>query len=403
MRVHSAQAIGVLGGAMKPGEGGIGLQMIAAEDAIEIQSQADTLAIQARDEINVISANAHIDWAAAKSIRLSTAGGANITIAGGNITVQCPGKIVINAGKKSFTGAENTGFDMPTLPRGTMQFDERFQLVDTAGDPVKNVRYSIQKESGGKFEGVTDDNGMMVLQQGFSPEKLVITILGRVLGPETALYRINRIKDAYISEINFLREGRYLTVSLKSYGNSFLSAEKKLLEFVEKIDANTDGNTSAGGFCIGSVNVRGDFKEEIGSVRFRDARHPDTSFGIEIDSFQPDDKISLLSRTSGPDSLLAKMDADPVVLRKRDLTVSGMQAQEWLAWFKLGPNGDQKEFAFTLETMRPSPGKLSPSLQLSFETGNSPASGTVDPYVMADKDAIALWDVVVKSIRPGTR
>ncbi len=116
MRVHSAQAIGILGGAMKAGEGGIGFQMIAAEDAIDIQAQADTLTIQARDDVNVMSANAHIDWAAAKSIRLSTAGGANITIDGGNITVQCPGKIMIHAGKKTFLGPEQGNFVMPVLP-----------------------------------------------------------------------------------------------------------------------------------------------------------------------------------------------------------------------------------------------------------------------------------------------
>jgi uncharacterized protein (DUF2345 family) len=117
MRVHTGQAIGMLGGAVKPGEGGIGLQMIAAKDAIDIQAQADELKIQARDEVNVVSANAHIDWAAAKSISLSTAGGANITIAGGNITVQCPGKITVHAGKKSFSGPERLSYSVPALPR----------------------------------------------------------------------------------------------------------------------------------------------------------------------------------------------------------------------------------------------------------------------------------------------
>jgi type VI secretion system secreted protein VgrG len=73
--------------------------------------------VQARDEINVISANAHIDWAAARRISLSTAGGANITIEGGNIKVQCPGKIKVHAGKKSFTGPEKLNYPMPALPR----------------------------------------------------------------------------------------------------------------------------------------------------------------------------------------------------------------------------------------------------------------------------------------------
>jgi type VI secretion system secreted protein VgrG len=116
LRVHSGQAIGTLAGVVKAGEGNVGLQMIAAKGSIDIQAQSDVLNIQARDEINVISANAHIDWAAAKSISLSTAGGANITIDGGNITVQCPGKITINAGKKSFSGPTRKLYELPALP-----------------------------------------------------------------------------------------------------------------------------------------------------------------------------------------------------------------------------------------------------------------------------------------------
>jgi uncharacterized protein involved in type VI secretion and phage assembly len=117
MRVHTGQAIGVLAGAIKSGENGIGLQLIAAKDAVDIQAQADELKVQARDEVNVVSANAHIDWAAAKRISLSTAGGANITIEGGNITVQCPGKIVVHAGKKSFIEPERMNYPMPAMPR----------------------------------------------------------------------------------------------------------------------------------------------------------------------------------------------------------------------------------------------------------------------------------------------
>jgi type VI secretion system secreted protein VgrG len=180
MHVHTGQAIGVLGGAVKPGENDVGLQLIAAKDAIDIQAQAGELKVQARDEVSIISANSHIDWAAAKKISLSTAGGANITIENGNITVQCPGKITVNAGKKSFCGPSNVDFDPPSLPRGTMKFDERFQLVDPSGEPVKNMRYSITREDGGKVEGVTDETGMISLQQGFSPERVLITILGRL-------------------------------------------------------------------------------------------------------------------------------------------------------------------------------------------------------------------------------
>ncbi len=131
MRVHGGQAIGVLGGAVKEGESGIGLQMIAAKDAIDIQAQGGTLKVQARDEVKVVSANAQIDWAAAKSISLSTAGGANITIDGGNITVQCPGKILIHAGKKSFTGPAKQSYALPVLPVSIIAPAKQYKLEST--------------------------------------------------------------------------------------------------------------------------------------------------------------------------------------------------------------------------------------------------------------------------------
>ena len=126
MRLHSAQAIGVLAGAVKAGEGNNGLQMIAAEGEINLQAQADVLAVQARDEVNIFSSHAHIDWAGAQSISLSTAGGANITIAGGNITVQCPGKIMVHTGKKSFTGPERLKYALPSLPRADFVPKKKF-------------------------------------------------------------------------------------------------------------------------------------------------------------------------------------------------------------------------------------------------------------------------------------
>jgi uncharacterized protein (DUF2345 family) len=74
------------------------------------------LKVLARDELRVVSANSFVEFAAAKSISLSTSGGANITIDGGNITVQAPGKIMIKAGKKSFVGGEKQSYPFPAFP-----------------------------------------------------------------------------------------------------------------------------------------------------------------------------------------------------------------------------------------------------------------------------------------------
>lgn len=149
MRVHSGQAIGMLAGTVQAGAGGVGLQLIAAKDTVDYQAQSDAMRVAARDEVEVISANAHIDWAAAKSISLSTAAGANITMAGGNITVQCPGKITVHAGVKKFSPPDRLHYPLPKLPQSAMPERElkfKLRLADTPGPnghPLANTPWKI--------------------------------------------------------------------------------------------------------------------------------------------------------------------------------------------------------------------------------------------------------------------
>lgn len=117
LRIHTGQTIGMLADATDAGAGGVGLQLIAASDEIGLQAQAEALAVQAREDVDIISASAHIDWAAARRIVLSTSGGASLTIDGGNISVQCPGKLIVHAGKKSLADPQQLGYPMPALPR----------------------------------------------------------------------------------------------------------------------------------------------------------------------------------------------------------------------------------------------------------------------------------------------
>ncbi|MGH8086372.1 MAG: DUF2345 domain-containing protein, partial [Lysobacter sp.] len=50
---------------------------------------------------------------AGKTVHLATEGGASITIEGGNISVTCPGNIVVHAGKKSFVGPAQENHGLP--------------------------------------------------------------------------------------------------------------------------------------------------------------------------------------------------------------------------------------------------------------------------------------------------
>lgn len=119
LRLHTGQSIGILAGAVQAGQGakGTGLTMIAGQGPVQMQAQADQAEVAAKNLVNIQSANAHIDWAAAKKITLTTSGGAQIVIGSEGITVQCPGKITVRAASKSFVGGASESYPLPNLPR----------------------------------------------------------------------------------------------------------------------------------------------------------------------------------------------------------------------------------------------------------------------------------------------
>ncbi|WP_373376157.1 type VI secretion system Vgr family protein [Cupriavidus nantongensis] len=116
-RVQAGQAIGIAAGLSVAGEGNVGLQLTAGQDDIDLQAQHDLLKLAARDDLTIVSANMTVDFAAAKRIRIATAGGAAITMEDGNITVECPGPITYKAAKRTFEGAESTPYALPQFPQ----------------------------------------------------------------------------------------------------------------------------------------------------------------------------------------------------------------------------------------------------------------------------------------------
>jgi hypothetical protein len=132
--------------------------------------------------------------------------------------------------------------------------------------------------------------------------------LEKPLGDHATLFRVQRVEDAYVSEINFLRGANLVSVRLKSYEKEFLAAEESLTKFVAGIKEENKEISSAQpqGFCLGSVIITGEFKEENGSFLFSDGKG--NAFGIEIDTYKVDAAVPLLKRVSGPDSLLTKFD-----------------------------------------------------------------------------------------------
>jgi uncharacterized protein (DUF2345 family) len=151
------------------------MQLIAAQGDTTIQAQSDIISLKAKNNLDMKSAQASIDFAAATNITLRTAGGASIKIAGGNITVMCPGKILVQAGQKSFTGGTSLSREMNTWP--TVKCDEEFVLKLPSGKLAANRKFEITRADGTKIKGVSDAQGKTGLQKGQTVEGLNIKIL----------------------------------------------------------------------------------------------------------------------------------------------------------------------------------------------------------------------------------
>jgi len=158
-RMHAGQAIGVAAGLSKAGDNNIGLQLTAGQDNIDVQAQHDVLKLMAKQDLKLVSVNMNVDFAAAKRIRIATAGGASITLEGGNITVECAGPITYKAAQRTFEGPVSktvTPAGFPTTSFGL--YDETFRLLSPNGKPMRPTPYQITAAQGDGHESKTQSN-----------------------------------------------------------------------------------------------------------------------------------------------------------------------------------------------------------------------------------------------------
>jgi uncharacterized protein (DUF2345 family) len=67
--------------------------------------------------------------------------------------------------------------DDPEHPKPP-EFDEAFQFVDWAGDPIPKLRYEILRADGTRAQGVTDSHGKVPRDKNDKPLGVTVRFLG---------------------------------------------------------------------------------------------------------------------------------------------------------------------------------------------------------------------------------
>lgn len=259
--------------------------------------------------------------------------------------------------------------------------------------------YSVSVTSE-KFKKEMEARRLKLLESSYNPRLNALKETSAV-GENATLFRILEIDDAYQSELHFLVNDVHVKVIQHSYANTFAAVEKDLLAFSKKIEIAKPANEPQSGFCLGPVVIKGDYVREYSKFFYRDKQRPDVTIGMDVDTYTKDESESLLDRVSGKDNLLSLFGVSYSVLRKGDTTMAGMKAQEWLmATDGAGEDGKGRQHKLIAENQRTEPSPLQPSLHLTLETGQQDPDGQRYPSSLSDKEVVALWDVILRSVRP---
>ena len=147
------------------------MRHIAHNGQLLLQAQHNSIHVQADQSVEISASQQHVLVAADKHITL-LCGGAYIKMQGGNIELGMPGNFTVKAANKYFIDPSNAATELNSWP--STSFNERFQTFFPDGQPIRNRAYALVRKDGARFEGRTDGDGFVTLQQGMTLEGLVL-------------------------------------------------------------------------------------------------------------------------------------------------------------------------------------------------------------------------------------
>jgi Tle cognate immunity protein 4 C-terminal domain/Tle cognate immunity protein 4 N-terminal domain len=205
----------------------------------------------------------------------------------------------------------------------------------------------------------------------------------------------------FFSEIHLLVDKLHTVATAESFENKYSATEKWLIDFAHLISELKGSDSSQKGFCVGPLVVGGQYESEMVDFAFRSKQHPDIFIAIEIDTYGSAAETTLLQRANDPKNLLKIFDVDYSTLRKGELKVAGIKAQEVLVGFKEKDEDgkDKKEHKLLLETMRDKPSATEPKMKVRLVTGQQDPQGERHTSSLSDAEVVAVWDAIIKSIR----
>jgi hypothetical protein len=175
----------------------------------------------------------------------------------------------------------------------------------------------------------------------------------------------------------------------------------RLFRIASQIRPYDTAEKAGPGYCLGPVVIDSDQDEEEGNTAMTLERYPDFIVSVFNAGLTPDQLGDQL-----PDRVKAAAVYPQVhAFRDQDMTLGGMKAHEWLGRLTDYDHDDITLLKFVAESTRANPALVRPHMNINLDTGGQLVRGPKDDmgkYVsssLTPKEAIALWDAMIPSIR----
>ncbi|MBK5168936.1 type VI secretion system tip protein VgrG, partial [Burkholderia sp. R-70211] len=157
----------------------LGMKLIAAQGKLEMQAQSDAMELTALKDVTITSTDGKIIVNAAKEIWIG-AGGSYMQINGSGIINGSRGPILEKCASWDVPGPDSMRMPLPLLPASATtsgRYHEQFHLLDDDGVTLlPYTLYEIESESGKKWSGYSDAQGLTQHVYTDEPESLSLTI-----------------------------------------------------------------------------------------------------------------------------------------------------------------------------------------------------------------------------------
>ena len=214
-------------------------------------------------------------------------------------------------------------------------------------------------------------------------------------------YEDPQLSHVLRSEVFCLTGNAIAHLEAESYRVPPDEAEQRLLLVANQLISPVTSDAPGPGLALGPLRVASNHAQEIATLFYRHASHPDLLFSLGMDAMAANGEATLLQRWDRRLPLLARaLPGGPRTLRRGALKLAGMAAEELLTSAVLEGRAVQK---FSAESSRPGPGFATPLLTLALDTEPTGPQEKWAPPVWSEAEAMRVWDATTNSmrLRPG--